>query len=211
MNENRILVSVKKIDKIEPLTLKNGETARSVLAFIGGWKATVGANEFNVGDPVVFAEPDSVFPVEERWYFLERHKYRIKTQKYGELNIEKAPLLRRVILVDAKDEFAYPGVYDFHAAMEEGRAMPDDEFIARQKEFTVKDLAYIIHTSGSTGFPKGVMLSHLNVVENSYAMMNQMSLNENDKMCVQIQLFHTFGSVASAMPSIPCTCSFWGF
>jgi hypothetical protein len=85
MNENRILVSVKKIDKIEPLTLKNGETARSVLAFIGGWKATVGATEFNVGDSVVFAEPDSVFPVEERWYFLERHKYRIKTQKYGNL------------------------------------------------------------------------------------------------------------------------------
>ena len=86
MNENRILVSVKKIDKIEPLTLKStGETARSVLAFIGGWKATVGANEFNVGDLVVFAEPDSIFPVEERWSFLERHKYRIKTQKYGNL------------------------------------------------------------------------------------------------------------------------------
>jgi len=85
MNENRVLVSIKKIDKIEPLTLKSGETARSVLAFIGGWKATVGANEFNVGDLVVFAEPDSIFPVEERWAFLERHKYRIKTQKYGNL------------------------------------------------------------------------------------------------------------------------------
>ena len=85
MNENRVLVSIKKIDKIEPLTLKSGETARSVLAFIGGWKATVGANEFNVGDLVVFAETDSVFPVEERWAFLERHKYRIKTQKYGNL------------------------------------------------------------------------------------------------------------------------------
>lgn len=85
MNENRVLVSIKKIDKIEPLTLKSGETARSVLAFIGGWKATVGANEFKVGDLVVFAEPDSIFPVEEQWAFLERHKYRIKTQKYGNL------------------------------------------------------------------------------------------------------------------------------
>lgn len=85
MNDNRILVSVKKIDKIEPLVLKNGETARSVLAFIGGWKATVGATELNIGDSVVFAEPDSVFPVEERWNFLERYKYRIKTQKYGNL------------------------------------------------------------------------------------------------------------------------------
>lgn len=85
MNENRTLVSIKKIDKIEPLTIKSGEAARSVLAFIGGWKATVGAGEFNVGDLVVFAEPDSVFPVEERWAFLERYHYRIKTQKYGNL------------------------------------------------------------------------------------------------------------------------------
>ena len=37
----------------------------------------------------------------------------IKTQKYGELSLEKAPLLKRVILVDATDQFAYPGVYDF--------------------------------------------------------------------------------------------------
>ena len=35
----------------------------------------------------------------------------IKTQKYGELSLEKAPLLKRVILVDATDQFAYPGVY----------------------------------------------------------------------------------------------------
>ncbi|MCR4600777.1 MAG: AMP-binding protein [Clostridia bacterium] len=126
----------------------------------------------------------------------------IKEQKYGELNIEKAPLIKRVILVDATDEYAYPGVKDYGEALEEGRKMADDELEARRKEFGVKDLAYIIFTSGSTGFPKGVMLSHLNIVENSNTMMKMMGLTHEDRMCVQIQLFHTFGSVASAMTGI---------
>ena len=85
MNPNRKLVTVKTIDKIVPMTVKNGEPARSELAFIGGWRATVGKDEFHVGDKVVFAEPDSIFPVEERWSFLERYHYRIKTQKYNNL------------------------------------------------------------------------------------------------------------------------------
>ena len=126
----------------------------------------------------------------------------IKTQKYGELNLEKAPLLKRVILVDATDEFAYPGVYDFNTAMEEGRALDDAAFEEAEKAFTVKDLAYVIYTSGSTGFPKGVMLSHLNIVENSNTLIKRMGLDHSDKMCMQIQLFHTFGSVVSGLTSI---------
>lgn len=126
----------------------------------------------------------------------------IKEQKYGELNLEKAPLLKRVILVDATDQFDYPGVYDFNTAMEEGRAMSDDAFEAAKAALSVKDLAYIIYTSGSTGFPKGVMLSHLNVVENSNTMVDKMGLDHSDKMCMQIQLFHTFGSIASGLTAI---------
>lgn len=93
MNENRILVSIKKIDKIEPLIVKSGEPARSALARIGGWKATVDAKEFHAGDTVVFAEPDSIFPVDERWNFLERCHYTIKTQRYGSLLTENGEVV----------------------------------------------------------------------------------------------------------------------
>ena len=126
----------------------------------------------------------------------------IKTQKYGELNIEKAPNLRRVILVGATDEFAYPGVFDFNEALEIGKSLPDDEYNAARAAVDVKDLAYVIYTSGSTGFPKGVMLSHLNIVENSTSLVKKMGLNETDKMCMQIQLFHTFGSTVSGVTSV---------
>lgn len=85
MNPNRILVSIRKVDGIEPLTVKNGEPARTEIVRIGGWKATATVGEFHTGDLVVFAETDSVFPVEERWSFLERCHYRIKTQKYNNL------------------------------------------------------------------------------------------------------------------------------
>lgn len=130
----------------------------------------------------------------------------VKTQTYGELNFEKAPLIRRVILVGATDEYAYPGVFDFNEAMEIGRAEPDDAFEAAQAAVSVKDMAFVIYTSGSTGFPKGVMLSHLNVVENSNTMCDRMGLTHEDKVMMQIQLFHTFGSVASGLTAINRGC-----
>ena len=126
----------------------------------------------------------------------------LKTQEYGKLNIPKAPSLKRVILVGATDEFAYPGVFDFAKAVEIGESLPDDEYNAARAAVTPYDLGYVIYTSGSTGFPKGVMLSHLNIVENSLALVDQMGLDKNDKMCMQIQLFHTFGSTVSGVTSV---------
>lgn len=126
----------------------------------------------------------------------------IKTQKYGELHLANAPLIKRVILVGATGEYDYPGVFDFDKALEIGRSLPDDDLNAAHDAINVKDLAFVIFTSGSTGFPKGVMLSHLNVVENSNTLCNMMGLTHDDKMMMQIQLFHTFGSVASGLCGI---------
>lgn len=85
MNENRVLVKITKIDTIEPVFVKSGEPARTELAHIGGWRATISKGEFKVGDLVVFAEPDSIFPEDDRWRFLERYHWKIKTQKYNNI------------------------------------------------------------------------------------------------------------------------------
>jgi fatty-acyl-CoA synthase len=86
--------------------------------------------------------------------------------------------------------------------LEIGKSLPDDEYNAARASVTPKDLGYVIYTSGSTGFPKGVMLSHLNIVENSLSLVEKMGLNKDDKMCMQIQLFHTFGSTVSGVTSV---------
>ena len=75
----RKLASIKEILSIEPIEGKD----RIVLARIDGWQAIVKKDEFEVGDRVVFCEPDSVMPEKPEFEFLAKYNYRIKTQKMG--------------------------------------------------------------------------------------------------------------------------------
>lgn len=86
MNTERKLVTVRKIDSIEQITRKDGQTPKCEIAVLGGWKAMVMKDDnFKPGELVVFAETDSVFPVEARWSFLEKCNYTIKTRKHNNM------------------------------------------------------------------------------------------------------------------------------
>lgn len=75
----RKLATIRKISVIEPIPGKD----RVELATIDGWHAMISkADNFKPGDLVIFAEPDSVFPQEERFEFLKKYNYRIKTQRF---------------------------------------------------------------------------------------------------------------------------------
>jgi fatty-acyl-CoA synthase len=59
--------------------------------------------------------------------------------------------------------------------------------------------ANIQYTSGTTGSPKGVLLTHINLVNNGRFIAQYLRLSEKDRICVPVPLFHCFGSVIGTM------------
>jgi fatty-acyl-CoA synthase len=64
------------------------------------------------------------------------------------------------------------------------------------------DVANIQYTSGTTGLPKGVMLTHRNLVNNGYAMSLGLRMKSEDRICAPVPLYHCFGSVIGTMVSL---------
>ena len=109
----------------------------------------------------------------------------------GELRSAKLPLLRRVIVLG---EQAYPGTFAFEDVLRAGAATPDDgRLAAAQAAIQHADLANILYTSGTTGFPKGAMLSHRNMVYDAEYTIKRLGLNPDDRVVCPLPFFHIFG------------------
>ena len=74
----------------------------------------------------------------------------------------------------------------------------------RKQSVVPEDTACIMFTSGTTSKPKGVMLSHFSLVNNSAEISRQMNWNQNDKLCISVPLFHCFGITAGILSCIHC-------
>ncbi len=118
--------------------------------------------------------------------------------KPGELNSDRLPFLKNIITTDSKQ----PGCFTWDEAM----ALADNVSIAKIEEMRSKidkdDVVNMQYTSGTTGFPKGVMLTHYNVVNNGKAIGDCMDLSTYDRMMIQVPMFHCFGMVLAMTASI---------
>ena len=115
----------------------------------------------------------------------------LKECEPGHLNSKRLPRLKNVISVDS----AQPGCFTWEEAVALAETVPLGEVYRRMRAIDKNDVCNIQYTSGTTGFPKGVMLTHYNVVNNGKAIGDCMDLSTADRLMIQVPMFHCFGMV----------------
>lgn len=83
-----------------------------------------------------------------------------------------------------------------------GRGVTDDAMDSRRAGLDPDDPINIQFTSGTTGFPKAVVLTHFNIVNNARAIASALRLDERDRLCVPVPFYHCFGMVVSNLACI---------
>ena len=114
------------------------------------------------------------------------------------LHCKRLPFLRNVITVG----FRQKGCLTFEEVMARKDEVPYDVVAAMAAGVHPDDVCNMQYTSGTTGFPKGVMLTHYNVVNNGKCIGDRMGLSTADRMMIQVPMFHCFGMVLSMTSSI---------
>ena len=120
----------------------------------------------------------------------------LKTTQRGKLRSEHFPELKNVVYIGQEK---YRGMYNTAEILLLGKNMYDNEFRRLRALSTSHDVVNMQYTSGTTGFPKGVMLTHHNITNNGYLTGVHMQFTPDDKCCVCVPLFHCFGVVLATM------------
>nr|WP_303700484.1 AMP-binding protein [Flexistipes sinusarabici] len=113
-----------------------------------------------------------------------------------ELNSEEYPYLKRVVFIG---ERKHSGMFDYHNLYKIGEEISDAQLKAKKDECSYHDVINMQCTSGTTGFPKGVMLTHHNLLNNAYAIGQCMRFTDKDRLCIPVPFFHCFGLVLSIL------------
>lgn len=116
----------------------------------------------------------------------------LKNDVRGNLNSSKFPMLKNVVFIGPQK---HKGMYTTHELMLLGSYLSDDELNQAKAKISCHDVVNMQYTSGTTGFPKGVMLTHHNIVNCGKSTGECMHYSQKDRLLVCVPLFHCFGCV----------------
>lgn len=148
---------------------------------------------------IVNGEKDSNF-VEMTYKMLPE----LKTFSRGHMKSNKFPVMRNVVYIGQEK---YRGMYNTSELLLLGNNIDDEILVEAKKKVSCHDTVNMQYTSGTTGFPKGVMLSHYNITNNGYLTGEHMKFTDKDKLCVCVPLFHCFGVVLATMNCLTHGCT----
>jgi fatty-acyl-CoA synthase len=120
----------------------------------------------------------------------------------GELRSAKCPKLRRVISIKSA---AWTGIWNWDQFLGLAPNVAETRVAVRQAELQLGDVVNIQYTSGTTGFPKGAMLTHRNLLMNAFYVGERMAFSERDRLCIPVPFYHCFGCVLGTL-----TCVVYG-
>ncbi|MDQ0285522.1 fatty-acyl-CoA synthase [Desulfofundulus luciae] len=117
----------------------------------------------------------------------------------GRLNAKKFPMLRNVVFIGDEE---HPGMYTWEQVLGMAEAISEQELAARQASLDPDDVINMQYTSGTTGFPKGVMLTHRNLVMNAKSVAECLNFSPRDRLCIPVPFFHCFGCVLGTLTCV---------
>ncbi|GAA0462181.1 AMP-binding protein [Alkalibacillus silvisoli] len=124
----------------------------------------------------------------------------LENSNKGELNSTRLPKLKNVIVLSDEE---YNGCYTWNEMIELGSQMiPDSSFQERYDSLQCDEVINMQYTSGTTGFPKGVMLTHYNIVNNGKQIAECMNFTKDDRLCIPVPFFHCFGCVLGVLAAV---------
>ncbi len=117
----------------------------------------------------------------------------------GKLASPKLPHLENVIFIGQETPM---GMNNFNTIMDLGNQVSDQDLQAVEATLDCSEVINMQYTSGTTGFPKGVMLTHHNVINNGFNIGECMKFTEKDRLCIPVPFFHCFGCVLGVMACV---------
>ena len=116
--------------------------------------------------------------------------------KPDELHLETFPCLKEVILIPEEETSSsgatHQGVHLFQGVLERGERMSDGILAKRQSLCQSEDILKLVFTSGTTGTPKGVMVTHYGFLNNGNLGTSVQGFNEKDRLCTAIPFHYVF-------------------
>lgn len=124
-----------------------------------------------------------------------------RNSKNGDVDNAKFPFLKKIVYCGGEGSTPR-GFMNFEDIVKAGQNVSDEELNERMNSLNCHEVINMQYTSGTTGFPKGVMLTHYNIINNGKSIGDGMKFTDKDKLLITVPMFHCFGLVLGLMSCI---------
>jgi long-chain acyl-CoA synthetase len=186
ISKSLMALEVKKDDKIDILSWTRLEWIQIDIATVSIGAVIVGIYPNNLADDCAYIINHS----DAKVLFVEN-----KDQLDKIIQVRSnLPHLRHIVIIEGEVSGA-EGVITWQEFMDKGVDISDDEFFSRTEELQPGDVASIVYTSGTTGVPKGAMLTHENLVFTSWSGIQSLYLEPHFENLLFLPLAHVFARI----------------